>query len=147
MATLKETRNLCGMTQKELAEKTGVNIRQIQKYESGEYSVENMTAKTSSAISKALGCSMEELISLNTSIFTTEMVKSIKDGEMTLRDALEMDKYQRVKKMSKIGDLGDTFRVNYSRIPEELLQKLTAEETALLVDAFYKCCSEGKSEK
>ena len=30
MATLKEMRKLCGMTQRELAEKSGVNIRQIQ---------------------------------------------------------------------------------------------------------------------
>ena len=30
-------RSVMGMTQKELAEKSGINIRQIQKYESGEY--------------------------------------------------------------------------------------------------------------
>ena len=50
MATLKELRKLCGMTQKELAEKSGVNIRQIQKYESGEYAIDNMTTKTADAI-------------------------------------------------------------------------------------------------
>lgn len=145
MATLKELRTLCGMTQKELAEKSGVNIRQIQKYESGEYSLNNMTAKTADAISHALGCSIDELIKINTSIFTNEMTEAIKSGEMTLSDALEMDKYQKVIKISKIGCFGDTFRANYRRIPESLIGKLTASETAELVDAFYRCYSDGKN--
>lgn len=145
MATLKELRKLCGMTQRELAEKSGVNIRQIQKYESGEYSLDNMTAKTADAISHALGCSIDDLVSMNTSIFTSEMTKAIKSGEMTLSDALEMDKYEKVVRLSRIGCFGDTFRANYRRIPESLIDKLTAEETALLVDAFYQCYSDGKN--
>ena len=145
MATLKELRKLCGMTQKELAEKSGVNIRQIQKYESGEYSLNNMTAKTADTISHALGCSIDDLVNMNTSIFTSEMTEAIKYGEMTLSDALEMDKYQKVIKLSKIGSFGDTFRANYRRIPESLIDKLTAEETAELVDAFYQCYSDGKN--
>lgn len=145
MATLKELRTLCGMTQKELAEKSGVNIRQIQKYESGEYSLNNMTAKTADAISHALGCSIDDLVNMNTSIFTDEMTEAIKSGEMTLSDALEMDKYQKVIKISKIGCFGDTFRANYRRIPESLIGKLTASETAELVDAFYQCYSDGKN--
>lgn len=145
MATLKELRKLCGMTQNGLAEKSGVNIRQIQKYESGEYSLDNMTAKTADAISHALGCSIDELIKINTSIFTNEMTEAIKSGEMTLSDALEIDKYQKVIRLSKIGCFGDTFRANYRRIPESLIDKLTAEETAELVDAFYRCYSDGKN--
>ena len=145
MATLKELRKICGMTQKELAEKSGVNIRMIQKYESGEYSLNNMTAKTADVISHALGCSIDELVKMNTSTFTSEMTEAIKSGEMTLSDALEMDKYQKVISLSKIGRFGDTFRSNYSRIPESVINKLTAEETAELVDTFYQCYSDGKN--
>lgn len=145
MATLKELRKLCGMTQRELAEKSRVNIRQIQKYESGEYSLNNMTAKTADAISHALGCSIDDLVNMNASIFTSEMTKAIKSGEMTLSDALEMDKYEKVVRLSRIGSFGDTFRANYRRIPESLVGKLTAEETAELVDAFYQCYSDGKN--
>ena len=145
MATLKELRKLCGMTQKELAEKSGVNIRLIQKYESGEYSLKNMTAKTADAISHALGCSIDDLVNINTSIFTSETTKAIKSGEMTLSDALEMDKYNKVVRLSKIGCFGDTFRANYRRIPESLIDKLTAKETADLVDAFYECYYDGKN--
>ena len=73
------------------------------------------------------------------------MSEAIKSGEMTLSDALEIDKYQKVIKLSKIGSFGDTFRANYRRIPESLIDKLTAEETAELVDAFYQCYSDGKN--
>lgn len=145
MSKLKEIRKLCGMTQKELAYKSGVNIRQIQKYESGEYSIENMTSKTASAIAESLGITIEELISLDTSIFTKDMTEAIKSGEMTISDAVAMSKYEKVMKLSQIGKFGDTFRVNYSRIPESLIEKLSAEETAELVDAFYKCYSDGKN--
>lgn len=55
-------RTACGTTQKELAEKAGINIRQIQKYESGEYDVGNMTLKNAIAIAKALECSVEDLM-------------------------------------------------------------------------------------
>lgn len=145
MATLKEMRKLCGMTQRELAEKAGLNIRLIQKYESGEYSIENITSKTAGSIASSLGVTIEELISLNTSIFTKDMTEAIKSGEMTISDAVAMSKHQKVMQLSQIGRFGDTFRVNYSRIPESLIEKLSAKETAELVDAFYKCYSDGKN--
>ena len=145
MSKLKELRKLCGMTQKKMAEKSGINIRQIQKYESGEYSIKNMTSKTAGAIASSLGVTIEELISLDTSIFTKDMADAIKSGEMSVSDAVAMSKYQKVMQLSKIGKFGDTFRVNYSRIPESLIEKLSAEEIAELVDAFYQCYSDGKN--
>lgn len=145
MAGLKELRNFIGLTQKELAEKAGVNIRQIQKYESGEYSLENMTTKTAQGVSNALGCTIEEIASINLEIFSLEAKKSIQDGDLTLSDLIAMDKYQKVKCLSKIGNMQDTFSVNYSRIPEGLQSKLSAAELAELVDAFCKCYSDGKN--
>lgn len=62
--TLKEIRLSNGLTLKELSEKSGVNVRQIQKYESAECSVENMTVKSFRGISNAFGYSMDELINL-----------------------------------------------------------------------------------
>lgn len=50
------------MTQKELAEKSGVNIRQIQRYESGASGCENMTLKNAIAIADALECDVRDLI-------------------------------------------------------------------------------------
>ena len=55
-------RSVMGMTQKELSEKSGVNIRQIQKYESGEYDVGNMTLKNAILLSEALECDVRNLL-------------------------------------------------------------------------------------
>lgn len=55
-------RSIMSMTQKELAEKSGVNIRQVQKYESGEYDTGNMTLKNAIAIAKALECEVRDLL-------------------------------------------------------------------------------------
>ena len=139
MASLKEIRTFVGLTQHELSEKSGINIRQIQKYESGECSIENMTAKTACGLSEALGCTMEELINLDLSVFTDTTKECVQAGEMTISDLIAMDKYEKVRKFSIVGSYGDTFRSNLDRIPEGLFEKLTPEELAALVDAFYQC--------
>lgn len=133
------------LTQRELAEKTGINIRQIQKIEKGEIDTNNITAKNAQALSGALGCSVEEMLALNLNIFSTEVKQSIKDGEMDLHDLLRMDKYQKIKKLSKIGSFESTFYENYKWIPESLFDKLAPEELANLVDSFYDCYSAGKN--
>lgn len=55
-------RSVMNMTQKELAEKSGINVRQIQKYESGEYDIGNMTLRNAISLAHALGCSAEDLL-------------------------------------------------------------------------------------
>ncbi|MDO4275861.1 MAG: helix-turn-helix transcriptional regulator [Eubacteriales bacterium] len=55
-------RTLCELKQRELAEKSGVNIRLIQKYESREYSCANMTLATAIALSDALECDVRDLL-------------------------------------------------------------------------------------
>lgn len=145
MAGLKELRKFIGFTQNELAEKAGVNIRQIQKYESGEYGLENMTTKTAQGISNALGCTVDDLLTINPGILTREAQESVQNGDLTLFDLIAMDKYQKVKHLSKIGSLLDTFSENYNRIPERLQAKLSALDLADLVDAFYQCYSDGKN--
>jgi hypothetical protein len=56
-----------------------------------------------------------------------------------------MYKYKLIKKACKIGSCNDTFVVNYNRIPDNLKEKLTPEELAELVEAFYKCYGDGKN--
>lgn len=55
-------RSVMGMTQRELSEKSGVGIRQIQKYESGEYDTGNMTLKNAVSLAHALECNAEDLL-------------------------------------------------------------------------------------
>ena len=51
-----------GFTQQALANASGVNIRQIQRIESGEGKMENVTLKNSIALADALGVRPEELL-------------------------------------------------------------------------------------
>ena len=59
---LKEIRTSKGLTQAALAAAAGVNIRQIQKMESGEIQPENITLGTALRLAKALGVEPADLI-------------------------------------------------------------------------------------
>lgn len=59
---LEWARRMAGMTQAELAAKSGVNIRQIQRVEIGEAETGNMTARNLLAIADALGVDIRELL-------------------------------------------------------------------------------------
>lgn len=52
---IKELRIAAGMTQRELAEKAGVNIRQIQKYEVDQPEVGNISLRIAVSLADALG--------------------------------------------------------------------------------------------
>ncbi|WP_303870466.1 helix-turn-helix domain-containing protein [Acetobacterium wieringae] len=52
---IKELRIAAGMTQRELAEKAGVNIRQIQKYEVDQPEIGNVSLRIAVALADGLG--------------------------------------------------------------------------------------------
>lgn len=79
-------------------------------------------------------------------ILTREGREAVKSGEITLEELGQMYKLEQVKKSSKIGRCGDTFRVNYDRIPDDLKDQLTPDQLGLLTDAFYECYGEGKKD-
>lgn len=80
-------------------------------------------------------------------ILTQEGRDAVKSGEITTEELGEMYKLHLVKKVSRIGSNGELFRANYSRIPKTVADKLSPEEVASLVDAFYKCYGDGKNAK
>ena len=59
---LKDLRQTAGMTQAALAEKSGVNIRQIRKIELGEIKIGNITLQNAVRLAGALGVSIEALL-------------------------------------------------------------------------------------
>lgn len=59
---LKERRTTAGIAQAQLAEKAGMNIRQIQKIEKGEIQLENITLKNAIGLANALGITPEQLL-------------------------------------------------------------------------------------
>ena len=59
---IKAYRKKQGLTQADLANRAGLNIRQIQKIENGEARTENITLKTMQAIAQALHVKIDDLI-------------------------------------------------------------------------------------
>ena len=59
---LEWSRRMAGMTQAELAEASGVYIRQIQRVELGEAEAGNLTAKNLLSIADALGVDARDMI-------------------------------------------------------------------------------------
>nr|DAM25428.1 MAG TPA: helix-turn-helix domain protein [Caudoviricetes sp.] len=59
---LEWSRRMAGMTQAELAEASGINIRQIQRVELGEAEAGNLTAKNLISIADALHVDIRRLI-------------------------------------------------------------------------------------
>ena len=55
-------RTAAGLTQNELAEKSGVNIRQLQRYEAATSDIGNMTLKNAIAIADSLECEVRDLL-------------------------------------------------------------------------------------
>ena len=60
---VKTHRKKQGLTQTDLANRAGLNIRQIQKIENDEVQTENVTLKTMQAIAQALNAKIDDLIS------------------------------------------------------------------------------------
>lgn len=61
---LKEYRTKSGMSQSQLAEASGVNVRMIQYYEQGVKDINKASGETLYKLSRALGCKMEGLLEL-----------------------------------------------------------------------------------
>ena len=59
---LQTLRKNIGYSQKELAEKSGINLRTLQQYEVKAKDINKAAAKTLLALSKTLGCRIEDLI-------------------------------------------------------------------------------------
>lgn len=60
--TLRELRQKAGLTQLQLAEKSGVNARQIRRVELGTSQIENVTLINAKRLADALGVGIEELL-------------------------------------------------------------------------------------
>ena len=60
--TLKELRKKAGLTQLQLAEKSGVNVRQIRRIELETSKIENVTLINAKRLVDALGVKPEELL-------------------------------------------------------------------------------------
>lgn len=61
---LKELREEKGLSRRELAERSGVNLRSIQDYEQGHKKISSAKSETVYRLSLSLGCSVDELLEI-----------------------------------------------------------------------------------
>ncbi|MBQ6499852.1 MAG: helix-turn-helix transcriptional regulator [Mogibacterium sp.] len=59
---MKELRQAAGLTQAQLAEKSGVNVRMVQYYENGFKDLSKAAFETGLKIAEALGCDPRDLL-------------------------------------------------------------------------------------
>ena len=64
MSKLKEVRTSQGLTQKEVSESSGVNLRILQYYEQGANDINKAQALTVYKIAQALECKVEDILEL-----------------------------------------------------------------------------------
>lgn len=64
MSKLKEVRTSQGLTQKEVSESSGVNLRILQYYEQGANDINKAQALTVYKIAQALECRVEDILEL-----------------------------------------------------------------------------------
>ncbi len=62
VSMLRRLRTYAGLSQKMLADRSGVALRQIQLFEQGQRDIRKTQGQTLLQLSRALGCSMEELV-------------------------------------------------------------------------------------
>ena len=72
LTKLRMLRNACGYSQKELAEKSGVNLRTLQEYDSRAMDINRATGGTLNALSRVLGCQVEDLLEYDYAELTEE---------------------------------------------------------------------------
>ena len=65
MTNLQRIRKKIGLTQKELAELSGVNLRMIQKYEAGEKNINHAQVVTVFRLAFAVGVPLFDILELN----------------------------------------------------------------------------------
>ena len=63
---LQRQRKLCGYSQKELAEKSGVNLRTLQQYELKAKDIGKASVQTVLSLANVLGCGVEDLLEYST---------------------------------------------------------------------------------
>ena len=62
MTKLQDLRKKKGLSQSQLAERSGVNVRMVKYYEQGVKDINKAQLLTAVALAKALGCKAEDLV-------------------------------------------------------------------------------------
>lgn len=123
MSNLKEARCKAGLTQARAAKIIGVSTRALQEWEDGRRNPKQGAAYWANVF-HALG------------YLTSEGLAAVEAGEISLDEAVQMGKREDVRRSSRVGAFGETFRAAWDKIPAEAVERLSVETLSALVDAI-----------
>lgn len=146
--TIKSARQSAGLTQKQLADKTGINIRQIQKVEAGDIKLSNLTAGNYIALCQALD-------------LDPNMIGGTAMKKLTMKDVFTRDAYEAMTTEERRHELKVQHAAEYSgwrrypttcsklmeRIPEEYWDKYSAKEIGDFMRLLKIAYDDGKSNR
>lgn len=123
MTATKEARKAAGLTQVRAAKLIGVSLRALQEWEDGRR-IPKKGDEYWANVFHAL------------SYLTPEGLAAVEAGEITLDEAMAIGKCEDVKRSSRVGAFGDTFRAAWDKIPAKAIADLDPETLAALVDVI-----------
>lgn len=146
--TIKSARQSAGLTQRQLADQTGINIRQIQKLEAGEIKLPNLTAANYIALCQALD--------LDPNMIGGTAMKKLTMMDVFSRDAYEALTAEERRRQLKIEQASEysgwrryptTCSKLLERIPDEYWDKYSAKEIGDFMRLLKIAYDDGKSNR
>lgn len=146
--TIKLARQSAGLTQQQLSDQTGINIRQIQKVEAGDIKLSNLTAANYIALCQALD--------LDPNMIGGKTMKKLKMKDIFSRDAYEVLTAEERRRQLKIEQASEhsgwrryptTCSKLLERIPDEYWDKYSAKEIGDFMRLLKKAYDDGKSNR
>lgn len=121
--SIKQARAQAGLTQARAAKIIGVPTRTLQDWEDGKRNPRK-------------GAAYWEGVFHALSYLTSEALAAVEAGEITIDQAVAMGKREDVRRSSRVGVFGETFRAAWDKIPAEAIETLTVETLSALVDVI-----------
>lgn len=142
LMTIKNALAEVGMKQKDLAELSGVNARQISSLSTGAARLENTTGKNLLAIASSLGMTVEELM-LDRDEPVTKISLTSEAEDLPLEDRVSILKCERAKDYSGWRRYPTTCDRLLDRIPSEWWGKYSARHIGEVMRLLERAYSEG----
>lgn len=140
--TLKDALAEVGMKQTELANLSGVNVRQISRLASGSSKLENITVKNALAIALALSMTVEELV-MDDAEPPTKVSFSPEADDLSSDERRFLVKVERAKDYSGWRRYPTTCGKLLDRIPDDWWSKYSARHIGEVIRMLEKAYSDG----
>lgn len=142
LMTIKDALAEVGMKQKELAELSGVNIRQINSLATGASRLENTTGKNLLAIASALGMTVEELM-LDHGEPSAKIALTNEADELPFGERVAILKHEKAKDYSGWRRYPTTCSRLVDRIPSDWWDKYSARHIGEVMRILERAYSDG----